>query len=120
MNAHSVIYAIRGSARVQVVDDNGNSLFDQELRQGQVLTVPQNFAVLKQASNEGFEWVSFKTNENAKINPLAGRISVLRALPEDVVSNIFQLSRDEAKQVKFNRRQVSLLDSSSSQQRLAF
>ncbi|KAF3436148.1 hypothetical protein FNV43_RR23240 [Rhamnella rubrinervis] len=116
INAHSVIYAIRGRARVQVVDDNGNNLFDNELREGQVLTVPQNFAVLKKASNEGFEWVAFKTNENAKISPLAGRISVLRALPDDVVSNVFQLSRDEAKQVKFNRRQVSLLDSSSSSQ----
>ncbi|KAF3436147.1 hypothetical protein FNV43_RR23239 [Rhamnella rubrinervis] len=120
INAHSVIYAIRGRARVQVVDDNGNNLFDDELREGQVLTVPQNFAVLKQASNEGFEWVSFKTNDRANINPLAGRISVLRALPDDVVANVFQLSRDEARQVKNNRRQVSLLDSSSSQRRLAF
>ncbi|KAF3436149.1 hypothetical protein FNV43_RR23241 [Rhamnella rubrinervis] len=116
INAHSAIYAIRGRARVQVVDDNGNSLFDDELSQGQVLTVPQNFGVVKQAGNEGFEWVALKTNENAKITPLAGRISAIRALPDDVVSNIYQLSRDEAKQVKNNRRQVSLFDSGSSSQ----
>lgn len=97
-----------------MVDDNGNSLFDGGVSQGQVLTVPQNFGAVKRAGNEGFQWVALKTNSNAQINPLAGRISALRALPDDVVSNIYQLSRDEATRVKYNRRKLSLFDSVSS------
>jgi hypothetical protein len=113
LNAHSVMYAIRGRARVQVVDDNGNTVFDDELRQGQVLTIPQNFAVAKRAESEGFEWVAFKTNDNAQISPLAGRTSVIRALPDDVLANAFQISREEARRLKYNRQEATLARSSS-------
>ncbi|KAE7997828.1 hypothetical protein FH972_002429 [Carpinus fangiana] len=113
-NAHSVVYAIRGRARVQVVDDNGNTVFDDELRQGQVLTIPQNFVVAKRAESDGFEWVAFKTNDNAVINPLAGRTSALRALPDDVLANAFQISREEARRLKYNRQETSLGRSSRS------
>jgi len=81
LNSHSVIYGIRGNGRIQVVRDDGENVFDGELREGQVLTVPQNFAVIKKAGNEGFEWVAFKTNDYAKINQLAGRLSAIRAIP---------------------------------------
>nr|AAL73404.1 11S globulin-like protein [Corylus avellana] len=114
LNAHSVVYAIRGRARVQVVDDNGNTVFDDELRQGQVLTIPQNFAVAKRAESEGFEWVAFKTNDNAQISPLAGRTSAIRALPDDVLANAFQISREEARRLKYNRQETTLVRSSRS------
>ena len=65
VNAHSVMYVLRGRARVQVVNHMGQKSFDGEVKQGQILTVPQNHAVVKQASSDGFEWVSFKTNDNA-------------------------------------------------------
>ncbi|XP_059431780.1 11S globulin seed storage protein Jug r 4-like [Corylus avellana] len=113
-NAHSVVYAIRGRARVQVVDDNGNTVFDDELRQGQVLTIPQNFVVAKRAESEGFEWVAFKTNDNAQINTLAGRTSALRALPDYVLANAFQISREEARKLKYNRQETTLGRSSRS------
>uniref|UniRef100_A0A7N2MK92 Uncharacterized protein n=1 Tax=Quercus lobata TaxID=97700 RepID=A0A7N2MK92_QUELO len=32
------------------------------------------------ASSEGFQWVAFKTNDNAQISPLAGQTSALRAI----------------------------------------
>ncbi|KAL5561896.1 hypothetical protein UlMin_031643 [Ulmus minor] len=109
INANSVIYVIRGRARVQVVDDNGNSVFDGEVRQGQVLTVPQNFAVVKRAeSEEGFEWVAFKTNDVARVHPLAGRISYIWALPEDVIANAYQISNEQARNLKYNRQESSL------------
>ena len=116
-NAHSVMYVIRGRARVQVVDHFGQSFFDGEVRQGQVLVVPQQHAVVKQASSgEGFEWVSFKTNDNAWISPIAGRTSVIRALPEAVLMNAFQISRDEAQRLKYNREETFLLSSSAASQ----
>ncbi|KAL4601892.1 hypothetical protein ACB092_10G014900 [Castanea dentata] len=100
-NAHSVIYVVKGRAQVQVVDDFGQAVFDDELQQGQILTVPQNFAVVKRASSsEGFEWVAFKTNDNAQISPLAGQNSVLRAIPADVLANAFQLSQEDVSELK--------------------
>lgn len=114
MNAHSVCYAIRGRAEVQVVDNYGQTVFDDELREGQILTVPQNFAVVKRASSEGFEWVSFQTNDNAKTSPLAGRNSALRAMPEEVLANAFQISLEEARRIKFNRQETALARSRSS------
>ncbi|KAK4595356.1 hypothetical protein RGQ29_013704 [Quercus rubra] len=104
-NAHSVIYVLRGRAQVQVVDDFGQTVFDDELRQEQILTVPQNFAVVKRASSEGFEWVAFKTNDRAQISPLAGRTSVLRAIPADVLANAFQLRQEEVSELKVNMEQ---------------
>ncbi|KAJ6412185.1 hypothetical protein OIU84_005275 [Salix udensis] len=83
LNAHSIIYGIRGQAHVQVVDHSGRTVFDGEMREGQVLTVPQNFAVVKRSDQQNFEWVSFKTNDNAMISPLAGRTSALRAMPAE-------------------------------------
>ena len=100
-----MIYVVKGRAQVQVVDDFGQTVFDDELRQEQILTVPQNFAVVKRASSEGFEWVAFKTNDRAQISPLAGRTSVLRAIPADVLANAFQLCQEEVSELKVNMEQ---------------
>ncbi|KAJ4955460.1 hypothetical protein NE237_012243 [Protea cynaroides] len=109
INAHSVIYVTRGSARVQIVGNRGERVFDEEVREGQILVVPQNFAVATQANNEGFEWVSFKTNDNAISSQLAGRTSVLRALPEEVLMNAYHIRREEAKRIKYGRNEVVVL-----------
>lgn len=101
-NAHSIIYVVRGRAQLQVVDDFGRTVFDDELQQDQILTVPQNFAVVKRASSEGFEWVAFKTNDNAQISPLAGQTSVLRAIPADVLANAFQLRKEDISELKLH------------------
>nr|ABK80754.1 11S globulin precursor isoform 3A [Ficus pumila var. awkeotsang] len=112
INAHSVIYVIRGRARCQVVNSFGQTVFDGELRQGQALTVPQNYVIVKQAENEGFEWISFKTNDRAKVTQLIGRTSYMRALPEDVIVNAYQISREQARRLKYNREEVSMFRTS--------
>ncbi|KAF8388232.1 hypothetical protein HHK36_026898 [Tetracentron sinense] len=109
LNAHSVIYVTRGNAHVQIVGNSERPVYNGDLRQGQLLIVPQNFAVVKQAGNEGFEWVAFKTNDNAMISPLAGRTSAIRAMPEEVLVNAFRISREEARRLKFNREEVTIL-----------
>ncbi|OVA02398.1 11-S seed storage protein [Macleaya cordata] len=106
LNAHSVIYVTRGSGRIQIVGNYKQPVFDGQVREGQILTIPQNFAVVKQAGNEGLEWVAFKTNDNAMISPLVGKISTLRAMPEDVLMNSYRISRDEARRLKFNREEM--------------
>ncbi|KAG2727915.1 hypothetical protein I3760_01G181200 [Carya illinoinensis] len=113
MNCQSVIYVIRGNARLQVVGENGQNVFDGEVREGHVLTVPQNFEVIKKAENQGFEWVAFKTNDNAMINPLAGWLSTMRAVPEDVLINAYRIDRQEARSLKY-RDETTLCSSDSS------
>ncbi|KAL0006336.1 hypothetical protein SO802_013897 [Lithocarpus litseifolius] len=108
--------------KFQVVGDFGQTVFDDELQQDQILTVPQNFAVVKRASGEGFEWMAFKTNDRAQISPLAGRTSVLRAIPADVLANAFQLRQEDVSELKVNmERQGNTLirpSKSSSQRRV--
>ncbi|MCD7445818.1 hypothetical protein HAX54_000056 [Datura stramonium] len=108
MNAHSIIYIIRGTGRIQVVGDIGNSVFDDEVREGQIIVVPQNFAVVKKAGNQGLEYIAFKTNDQAVTSPLAGRLSAIRAMPEEVLMNSYQISRQEARTLKYNREEATV------------
>ncbi|KAM7466560.1 hypothetical protein LguiB_014122 [Lonicera macranthoides] len=107
-NAHNVIYIIRGSGRIQVVGNRGKSVFDDQVREGQLIVVPQNFAVVKKAGNEGLDWVGFRTNDNALSSQLAGRLSAIRALPEEVLMNSYDISREEARNLKFNREETTV------------
>lgn len=111
LNAHSIVYVIRGRARTQIVDENGNTLLDNEVRQGQLFVIPQNHAVLTKAGNEGFEYIAFKTNENAQSATLVGKLSLFGALPESVLANAFQVSREEAKNLKYNTEESTLFSS---------
>ncbi|KAI8006414.1 Cocosin 1 [Camellia lanceoleosa] len=70
INTHSIMYVTRGSGRIQIVGNSNRPAFDGQVRQGQLLIIPQNFAVLKQAGDEGLEWISEKTNDRAMISPL--------------------------------------------------
>ncbi|XWS13854.1 hypothetical protein CRYUN_Cryun36dG0074700 [Craigia yunnanensis] len=108
INAHSIVYITRGRGRIQIVAENGEALFDDQVEEGQVITVPQNHAVVKKAGRQGFEWIAFKTNANAKISQIAGRLSVFRGLPVDVLANSFDISREEAMRLKQGRQEVSL------------
>ncbi|KAK4478198.1 hypothetical protein RD792_017481 [Penstemon davidsonii] len=107
-NSHSVIYVTRGSARVQVVGDQGKSVYNDKISEGQLLIVPQNYVVIKKASDQGFEWVSFKTNDNAMSSQLAGRLSTIRAFPEEVLMNAYDISRQDARNLKYNREEATL------------
>ncbi|XP_050364480.1 prunin 1 Pru du 6.0101-like [Argentina anserina] len=113
--AHEIFYVIRGSARVQVVNDIGEAILDDEVRKGQLFIVPQNHAVLQKAvDSEGFEYIAFKTQDKAVINTMAGRTSVLRALPDDVLANAYQISQEEARMLKYSRQETVVLSSSRS------
>ncbi|TMW90769.1 hypothetical protein EJD97_015290 [Solanum chilense] len=106
LNAHSIIYIIRGTGRIQVVGDTGNSVFDDEVREGQMIVVPQNFAIMKKAGDQGLEYIAFKTNDQAITSALAGRLSAIRAMPEEVLMNSYQISRQEARSLKYNREET--------------
>ncbi|XP_068650876.1 cocosin 1-like [Aristolochia californica] len=103
-NAHSVLYGTRGNARIQIVGNYGRPVYDGELRQNQLITIPQNFAVMAQAGDQGFEYISFKTSDNAMMSPIVGKGSVINAIPESVLMNSYRLSRAEVRRLKDNRR----------------
>uniref|UniRef100_A0ACD5TWQ3 Uncharacterized protein n=1 Tax=Avena sativa TaxID=4498 RepID=A0ACD5TWQ3_AVESA len=103
INAHSVVYMIQGHARVQVVNNNGQTVFNDRLRHGQLLIVPQHYVVLKKAEREGCQYISFKTNPNSMVSHIAGKSSILRAFPVDVLANAYRISRQEARNLKNNR-----------------
>ncbi|KAE9460661.1 hypothetical protein C3L33_07405, partial [Rhododendron williamsianum] len=91
--------------------------FDGRVREGELLVVPQNYVVAKQAGDEGFEFVAFKTHENAMSNTLSGRTSAIRAIPVDVLANAYGMSHDEASRLKTNRNEAILLETRSGSQR---
>ncbi|XP_047314917.1 13S globulin seed storage protein 1-like [Impatiens glandulifera] len=102
VNAHSMVYILRGSGRMQIVGSKG-TVFDEQVKEGQIVVVPQDFASIKKASQDGLEWIAFKTSANAMTSPIAGRLSVFRGLPVDVLMNSYGISREEARNMKFNR-----------------
>ncbi|XP_075498885.1 11S globulin seed storage protein 1-like [Primulina tabacum] len=112
VNAHNIVYITRGELRMQIVNHRGQAVFDDRLREGQVVVVPHNFAVVKQAGEEGAEWVSFNTNENAMINTLSGRTSALRGMPVGVIANAYQMSDDEAAKLKLSREETFIFSGS--------
>ncbi|GFP85427.1 11s globulin subunit beta [Phtheirospermum japonicum] len=106
VNAHSIMYITRGESRMQIVNHRGQSVFDGQVREGQAVVVPQNFAVVKQAGEQGCEWVEFNTNDNAMMNTLSGRTSALRGMPVGVIAASYQISREEAERLKFSRSET--------------
>ncbi|KAJ4771228.1 Glutelin type-B 5 [Rhynchospora pubera] len=106
INAHSLMYVTGGQGRVQIVNHQGKTVFDGQLRQKQLLLVPQNYVVLKKADpQQSFEWVSFKTNQNAMVNKLVGKTSTIRALPLDVLRASYRITIEQAWRLKSSRRE---------------
>uniref|UniRef100_A0A0D3HDD6 Cupin type-1 domain-containing protein n=1 Tax=Oryza barthii TaxID=65489 RepID=A0A0D3HDD6_9ORYZ len=103
INAHSIVYITQGRAQVQVVNNNGKTVFNGELRRGQLLIVPQHYVVVKKAQREGCAYIAFKTNPNSMVSHIAGKSSIFRALPTDVLANAYRISREEAQRLKHNR-----------------
>ncbi|MED6209065.1 hypothetical protein PIB30_051082 [Stylosanthes scabra] len=111
-NANSILYGIRGEGRIQVVNCEGNAVFNGVLREGQILLVPQNFAVAQQAGNEGFEYVAFKTNDRATISHIK---QVIRGIPAEVLINAFGLKNHQVSALKYNGNQTPLVSARGSQ-----
>ncbi|CAI8614326.1 unnamed protein product [Vicia faba] len=109
MNANSVLYVTKGRGRVQVVNSEGKSVFNGEVKRGKLLVVPQNFAVAEQAGNEGLEYVVFKTNDRAEVNTMVGRDSAISATPAEVLGHVFGLSPQEVNELKNNRNEGILV-----------
>ncbi|KAG9445653.1 hypothetical protein H6P81_011781 [Aristolochia fimbriata] len=116
MNSHSIVYVTRGSARIQVVGSNGKTVLDEEVRRGQIVVVPQYFASMVRASQNGFEWISFKTSALPMKSPIAGARSALKGMPIPVLVNSYRISNRQAQDVKYNREKHPYFVPGSGQQ----
>ncbi|KAI4349392.1 hypothetical protein L6164_009984 [Bauhinia variegata] len=95
------MYVTRGQGRVQVVNNQGRSVFNGVVRRGQLLVVPQNFVVAQEAGNQGLEFIAFKTNDNALISPMSGTTSVMRGIPAEVLANAFGFATRQVNALKY-------------------
>ncbi|KAH9295854.1 hypothetical protein KI387_039442 [Taxus chinensis] len=84
---HAVTYATRGNARIQGVENRGRKVFDGRIEEGQSMVIPQYYGVVKRASEQGFEWITFTTCHSPMRSSFSGRNSVLKAMPQEVVMN---------------------------------
>lgn len=109
MNSHSIVYVTRGEAQVQIVGPNGKNLLNDRVKERNMFVVPQFFAATVKAGSNGFEWVSFKTSSLAMDSPLAGYTSVMKAMPNQVITNAYQVSQSQAINLKSDRGGQSFL-----------
>ncbi|RDX71869.1 Glycinin G4, partial [Mucuna pruriens] len=98
LNANSVIYVIRGQGKVTVVNSEGKAVYNEDLKRGQLLVVPQNFVVAEEAGEQGFEFVIFKTNHRAITSYLK---EAFRAMPSEVLANAYNLLQRQVHDLKF-------------------
>ncbi|XP_074286890.1 11S globulin seed storage protein 2-like isoform X1 [Silene latifolia] len=104
MNSHSAVYVTQGDAQLQIVGNNGETIMDDTVKQGEMFVIPQFFTSICKAGNNGFEYVSFKTTSSPMKSPLVGYTSVFRAMPLQVISNSFRISPSQAQELKFGRQ----------------
>ncbi|KAL2535852.1 12S seed storage protein CRA1 [Forsythia ovata] len=112
MHGHTIVYVTGGDANVQVVNNNGQTMMNDNVNKGNMFVVPQYYTVTFKAGNNGFQWVAFKTTGWPMRNPLAGYTSVIRGMPLQVLTNAYQISPNQAQQIKMNRGGESLVLSS--------
>ncbi|XP_065873976.1 11S globulin seed storage protein 1-like [Euphorbia lathyris] len=107
--SYSIFYVVKGEGHIQIVSDSGKNVFDDIIKEGQLLSVPHSFLIAEQAKSDRFEYVTFKTNANPITSDLSGRNSVINYLPLEVLENAFNINKEEAKMVKFGRKETSLV-----------
>ncbi|XVF38465.1 hypothetical protein REPUB_Repub20aG0104800 [Reevesia pubescens] len=96
-----IMYITKGSGRIQLMGESGETIFDKWVEKGQILTIPKNVSMVKKAGNNGFEVVGFIKNAKPLnnitcISHIARHVSAIRSLPEDVLRYSYGISKDEA------------------------
>ncbi|KAL9661299.1 hypothetical protein QQ045_026123 [Rhodiola kirilowii] len=113
-NEHTIMYISEGDARIQVVDQQGETVFDDNVNQGDMFVIPQFFVSMGKAGNNGCKYTAFKTSSQQFKHPLAGYTSVLNAMPVQVLANAFQISPSDARNLKQSKHGETFLMSPSS------
>lgn len=101
--AYQVTYVVRGSGRVQVVNNEGERIIDAEIKGGHFFIVPRFCVVSKRAGKDGLEWFSIITKEKPIFSHLAGKTSVWKALSPEVLCASFNVDAEVEKRFRSGR-----------------
>ncbi|GBG86048.1 hypothetical protein CBR_g40949 [Chara braunii] len=108
VNAHHIVYIIRGKGRVQIAGPDGRNELDAEVRAGQVVAIPRFFAALKVASEEEpLEIISVTSSSMPLSSFLSGSTSLLKNMPLEVVSHAFNIDKELEEKFREKRREVT-------------
>ncbi|WCJ38332.1 11S globulin seed storage protein 1 [Euphorbia peplus] len=107
-NTNRIMYMVKGEGRIQVANDDGKNVFDDIVKEGQFLIVPEFLVMAEKAKSEMSEYLTFMTDANPISYDVSGRKSVVYGLPLAVVTNAFKISEEEAEKVKYARKEKSL------------
>ncbi|EFJ09931.1 hypothetical protein SELMODRAFT_159799 [Selaginella moellendorffii] len=99
-NAHKVMYVERGDGRVQVARDSGEQALDEPVQEGSLVIVPANHPSAKLAGKQGLNYYSIFTNDQPIESYMAGRNSVYRGIPRQVLSSAFQIDEKTQQQLE--------------------
>ncbi|KAJ7549396.1 hypothetical protein O6H91_07G052000 [Diphasiastrum complanatum] len=118
VNAHKVIYVVRGSGRIQIVRDNGEQALDTEVREGSLLVIPRSFPSAKIAGSDGIDYLTVLTSDMPLVQFLAGRNSVFKGIPSEVVARSFNIDEDLEMKMREKRcEEAIILPSGSGRER---
>lgn len=106
--AYQVTYVVRGSGRVQVVSNEGETVVDGEIKGGCFFIVPRFHVVSKRAGQDGLEWFSIITKEKPIFSHLGGKTSVWKALSADVLSASFNVDKEMEHNFRSQRMQDAI------------
>ncbi|KAJ7550093.1 hypothetical protein O6H91_07G093000 [Diphasiastrum complanatum] len=109
LNAHNVIYIVRGSGRIQIVRHNGEQALDTEVREGSLVVVPRSFPCAEIAGSDGLDYVSVSTADTPLGEFLAGRNSVYKGIPLEVVARSFNIDDDLERKIRERRTEEAII-----------
>ncbi|KAI5055874.1 hypothetical protein GOP47_0029395 [Adiantum capillus-veneris] len=80
-------------------EEHGENVFDQEVREGTVLVIPQFFPSVKIAGDQGLEWIELVTSSSPRTTFLAGKNSVYRGIPKQVTAAAFNVDEEQLREL---------------------
>ncbi|KAJ7541856.1 hypothetical protein O6H91_10G079800 [Diphasiastrum complanatum] len=109
VNAHQVIYVVRGSGRIQIVRNNGEQALDTEVKEGSLVVIPRSFPAAKIAGSDGLDYLSVLTSDMPLTQELAGRNSVYNGIPSAVVARAFNIDEDLERKLRERRSEEAFI-----------
>ncbi|KAJ7530176.1 hypothetical protein O6H91_15G083200 [Diphasiastrum complanatum] len=109
VNAHKVIYIVRGNGRIQIVRNNGEKALNTQVKEGSLIVVPRFFPAVKIAGSDGLDYLSVSTSDMPLTQFIAGRNSVYNGIPPEVVARSFNIDDDLEMKIRERRTKEAII-----------
>eukprot|EP00475_Leptophrys_vorax_P018931 TRINITY_DN25870_c0_g1_i1.p1 TRINITY_DN25870_c0_g1~~TRINITY_DN25870_c0_g1_i1.p1 ORF type:complete len:238 (-),score=29.67 TRINITY_DN25870_c0_g1_i1:65-685(-) len=90
-NAAAIHYVTRGQGRFEMVYPDGKQAIRLDVKEGDLIVIPNGYPHATIASGNGMEYISFMTRSRPQIGFLAGGNSVYRMLPRAIQQAAFNV-----------------------------